>query len=284
MIAVFLPMPEAMLQSDGMSGGNEGNKRGEGHRKRLRERFENAGFSAFAPHEILELLLTLCIPRRDVKEPAKRLLERFGSLRAVLDASAEDLRTVDGIGSVTPVALRVIREAASLYLQQGVEGRDVLDSVYGIANFLRMRFAGMKCECLEIMHLDSGRRLLPNGVERLDSGGVDQVALPMRKLLESALKRGSRFIILAHNHPGGAMKFSREDIELTRNVQKAAQTLEIELCDHLLVVDDSVLSMREEGLLHQEAQTMADSISYPFSPASQRMVAESEQSPYGTSY
>ncbi len=245
----------------------------EGHRARLRERFERAGFTAFAPHEVLELLLTLCIPRHDVKMPAKRLLEKFGSLRAVLDASPEELRSVDGIGSVAPIALRIIRESASLYLQQGLEGREPLNSGWGVESFLRLRFAGMKNECVELIHLDSGRRLLPQGVERLESGTVDQVNLAPRKMLESALRRGSRFLILAHNHPGGAARFSDADIELTRAARAAAEALEIELCDHVLVVDDQVLSMREQGLF--DTPLGGGGVSF------WGMAAEPGQAPYG---
>lgn len=102
---------------------------GAGHRSRLRARFEKTGFDGFAEHEALELLLTLCIPRCDVKPRAKALLEHFGSLRAVLDASPEALRLVKGIGEVAPVALRIIRETVSLYLQQGIETAQQLSSV-----------------------------------------------------------------------------------------------------------------------------------------------------------
>ena len=63
-----------------------------GHRKRLRERFVKNGLAGFAEHEIVELLLTLAIPRADVKQPAKALLQRFGSLRGVLDAPLSEYR------------------------------------------------------------------------------------------------------------------------------------------------------------------------------------------------
>ena len=89
-----------------------------GHRQRLRERFLKSGLASLADYEVIELLLTLAIPRSDVKQAAKALIARFGDLRGILDAPIEDLGTVSGIGSVTPVALQIIKAAATLYLQQ----------------------------------------------------------------------------------------------------------------------------------------------------------------------
>ena len=95
-----------------------------GHRQRLRERFINTGLSGLADYEVIELLLILAIPRGDVKQPAKALIKRFKNLRGILDASADELRVIPGIGTATPVALRIIRAAATLYLQQNCEDRD----------------------------------------------------------------------------------------------------------------------------------------------------------------
>jgi DNA repair protein RadC len=244
-----------------------GGKLGEGHRRRLRERYQRAGLAAFSDHEVLELLLTLCIPRRDVKLPAKKLLERFGSLKAVLDATPDELSRINGIGSITPVALHIIRDAATLYLQQKIEGREVLNSDYLIGEFLRMRFAGEKSECIEILYLDSGRRLLKDGIERHEKGTVDQVLITPRKLVESALSHSAKFIIIAHNHPGGSKNFSSMDMELTWAVKSAVSAVGVELADHFLVADDKVISMRQEGFFDMPV-------------AGERMVAES-QSPYG---
>ena len=97
-----------------------------GHRQRLRERFIKSGLDGFADYEVVELLLTLAIPRSDVKRPAKALIARFGNLRGILDARIEDLRSVPGIGTVTPAAIQIIKAAATLYLQQSAEGRDSL--------------------------------------------------------------------------------------------------------------------------------------------------------------
>jgi DNA repair protein RadC len=87
-----------------------------GHRQRLRDRFLKTGFSGMAEHEVLKILLTLIIPRKDVKEPAEELLSRFGNLYGVLNAPFKKLREVKRIVIVAPVAFRIIRKAAGIYL------------------------------------------------------------------------------------------------------------------------------------------------------------------------
>ncbi len=137
-----------------------------GHRKRLRERFLKSGLAGFAEHEVIELLLTLAIPRSDVKQPAKALLERFGSLRGVLDAPLVELRSVTGVGEVAAVGLQVIRESATLYLQQASEGAEVLRDPQRLGDFWRMRIGALGHEVFAVAYLDSAYRLLRNGVER----------------------------------------------------------------------------------------------------------------------
>src|SRR5437899_9118842 len=106
-----------------------------GHRRRLRERFEKSGLEGFADYEVVELLLTLAIPRSDVKQPAKALIARFGNLRAILDAPSEELQEISGIGSVASVALKIIRGAATLYLQQSAEGEPSLADPDRLSSF-----------------------------------------------------------------------------------------------------------------------------------------------------
>ncbi|MDI9630858.1 MAG: hypothetical protein QM311_05300, partial [Acidobacteriota bacterium] len=118
----------------------------------------------------MELLLTLAIPRADVKQPAKALIARFGNLRNILDAPVEDLQTVKGLGSVTPVALKIIKAAATLYLQQSGEGEDSLAEPSRLADFWRMRIGSLQNEVFEVAYLDSGCRLLRDGVETLEEG------------------------------------------------------------------------------------------------------------------
>ncbi len=220
-----------------------------GHRKRLRERFVKAGLEGFADHEVVELLLTLAIPRSDVKRPAKALIGRFGSLRAILDAPIDELREVKGIGAVAPVALRIIRAAATLYLQQSAEGTGSVTDESQLEITWRTRIGGLRNEVFEVAYLDSGHRLLRDGIERLEEGTTDRATIYPRRVVESALRRGAAALVLAHNHPNGKVEPTEQDKLLTRALVLAAETVQIKIVDHLVVSVDAVFSFRKAGLL-----------------------------------
>ena len=220
-----------------------------GHRKRLRQRFLGSGLAGFADHEVVELLLTLAIPRRDVKQPAKALLRRFGSLRAILDAAPAELREVQGIGEAAAVALQVIREAAVVYLQQASESTEVLSDPERLHDFWRMRIGGLKHEVFAVAYLDSGRRLLRDGVELLQKGTVDRAAVYPRRVVEKALRREAAGLVLAHNHPNGNVQPSEHDRLVTRAIVLAAETVGLRVVDHVIVSPEAAFSFREAGLL-----------------------------------
>ena len=134
-------------------------------------------------------------PTQGREGQAKALLDRFGGLRAILDAPIADLQQTPGIGEVAPVALRVIREAASLYLQQRAEEATVLASPESLKSFWLTRLGGLRTAAPEVAHLDSASRLMRNGVETLEEGTVDRAAVYPRRVAEAALRR-------SHHRPG----------------------------------------------------------------------------------
>ena len=220
-----------------------------GHRQRLRDRFLKAGLDGLADYELVELLLTLAIPRSDVKQPAKALMCRFGSLKGILDAPLEELRETPGIGVVAPVALRIIRAAAARYLQQSAEGQDSLANPERLAAFWRMRMGDLPNEVFEVAFLDSAYRLLRDGVEIVAVGTIDRAVVYPRRIIESALRRRAAALVLAHNHPNGDLEPSEHDKLVTRALVLAAETVQLKIVDHLIVSADRVFSFRGAGLL-----------------------------------
>lgn len=220
-----------------------------GHRKRLRQRFLRSGLAGFADHEVVELLLTLAIPRRDVKQPAKALLRHFGSLSGMMDATPAELQKIEGIGEAAAVALQVIREAAVLYLRQASEDAEVLREPERLRGFWRMRIGGLKHEVFAVAYLDSGHRLLRDGVELLQEGTVDRAAVYPRRVVEAALRRQAAGLVLAHNHPNGNVQPSQHDKLVTRAIVLAAETVGLRVVDHLIVSAEAAFSFREAGLL-----------------------------------
>lgn len=222
----------------------------QGHRERLRQRFLKTGFEGFADYEVVELLLTLCIPRKDVKPTAKALIERFGSLKGILDARPDDLEQMPGLGTVAPIALKIVKSITELYLQQEAEGQIVLNSTDKIERFWRSRLGSYKYEVFEIAHLDSAYRLMKEGVQRLEEGIVDRAQVYPRKVIEAALKRSASGIILAHNHPSGKAYPSPQDEKLTKVLKDIADPLSIQVVDHLIITAQDVFSFRRAGLLN----------------------------------
>ena len=220
-----------------------------GHRERLRERFRTSGFAGFAEHEVVELILTLAIPRSDMKKPAKALLQRFGGLRGILDASLPELRSVKGIGEIAATALHIIRESATLYLQEVSEAEEALHDSERLSDFWRMRIGALQHEVFAVAYLDSAYRLLRNGVEVLQEGTIDRATVYPRRVVEAALKRQAAALVLAHNHPNGNVQPSEHDKIVTRAIVLAAETIRLRIIDHLIVSSKETFSFRKAGLL-----------------------------------
>ena len=184
-----------------------------------------------------------------MKKPAKALLRRFGGLRGILDASLSELQAVKGIGEIAATALHIIRESATLYLQEVSETEEALHDSERLSDFWRMRMGALKHEVFAVAYLDSGCRLLRNGVEVLQEGTIDRAAVYPRRVVEAALKRQAAAIVLAHNHPNGDVEPSEHDKIVTRAIVLAAETIRLRVVDHLIVSSKETFSFRKAGLL-----------------------------------
>ncbi len=217
-----------------------------GHRHRMRQRFFEHGLDNFDDHNILEFLLFYALPRRDTNLLAHRLMEHFGSLDAVFDATAEELMAMDGLGENAVALLRLVPEAGRRYMMRRNEPGRLILNAETAGSYLIPRFLGQRDECVLLLCLDAKMKLL--ACRELSRGDVSHAGLNLRKLAETALAHNAVNVILAHNHVGGIALPSAADKETTAQVWRFLKQMNIELTDHIIVAGDDFVSLRDDGL------------------------------------
>ncbi len=217
-----------------------------GHRDRLRERAGAGGLAALPDYEVLELLLFRSIPRGDVKPLAKQLLARFGSLGGVLGATAEDLRTVAGVGEAVALDLKLLHEATLRAAKEQVARRPVISSWSALLAYVKTALAHEAREQFRVLFLDKKNQLIADEV--MNRGTVDHAPVYPREVVRRALELSASALILVHNHPSGDPTPSAADVDMTRQVVEAGRALRISVHDHLVVGRDDVASFKALGL------------------------------------
>lgn len=219
----------------------------DGHRERMRESFRKDGLAGFSAIAALELLLGYAIPRRDTNPIAHALLDRFGSLQEVFDASEQELCEVEGIGPNTAVLIRLIPQIMRKSAVDRASEKRYLLSTQDVKDYLAPYCLYERDEVAFMLCLDTQRRVIK--CLELSRGVVNNVNIDIRRVLELALKHKASAVILAHNHPDGPAKNSREDDMVTRQVYQSLKAVGIVLIDHLIVAPDACISYRDSGAL-----------------------------------
>lgn len=220
-----------------------------GHRERLQRRFLLGGGRDMPDYELLELLLTIAIPRRDVKPLAKELIRKFGSFAEVVNAPLEELMLVKGVKENTAAVLRIVRECSVRSSWQSLRGMDapVISDFDAMVDYCRSAMAYQTVEEFRIIFLNS--KLYVIGEEIQQRGTVDQVAIHPREVIKSAMMHGASAMILVHNHPSGIVTPSKADMEITKRIKEAAEAVSIRLFDHLIISKSSVYSFHNQGFV-----------------------------------
>ena len=218
-----------------------------GHRKRLKQKFLTAGIEAFHEYEVVELLLTCAIPRKDVKPLAKDLLREFGSLKGIVDAEIGDLARISGVGEDSAIVIKFLKELAALYLKQKAKEKPQIACTSELLDYCRTAMGGKKDEEFCVIYLDAQNQIIE--FETVQKGVANQAVVYPRQVLESALRKKASALILAHNHPSGHVRPSDADIRLTKTIQDSARMLDILVHDHIIIGENRFFSFREEGLM-----------------------------------
>ena len=222
----------------------------DGHREKMRRRFLSGGLEQFADHEALELLLYYAIPRRDTNPIAHALIDRYGSLSAVLAAPVEDLQKVEGIGESAAILLKLVpRLCAKARLADADRQELILNTASRAGAYLLERFYGEQNEVIYQLCLDRKGKLL--ACKKLGEGSIASAALDVRKLVENAILHSASSVVLAHNHPSGIASPSHEDYAATDRARNALETIGVALADHIIVADGDFVSLAESGYLEK---------------------------------
>jgi DNA repair protein RadC len=220
---------------------------GAGHRARLRQRLFEGGPDALHDHELVEYLLGLAFPRRDTKDIAKRLIERFGGYGALLSADAESIMRIGEVTEGMAAAIKIAQASALRLLKEPVKDRPVLGSWQALLDYLHADLAHNPVERVRVLFLNSKNMLIRD--EPMSEGSVDEAAVYVREIVRRALDCHATAIILVHNHPSGDPQPSQQDIKLTREIVEACRHLRITVHDHVIIGTSGRSSLKAMGLI-----------------------------------
>lgn len=221
----------------------------EGHRRRLKERFNQSGLSAFLDYEIVELLLTLGTARKDCKPQAKEAISRFRTLRGVLEAPREELQKIKGITAHNVFVIKFMHELAREFLREQVLDKPYCRSSREVFDYLYHSMRDLRKEVFKVMFLDSQNRVVE--IEDLFEGTLNASAIYPREIIQSAVKHNAGALIFVHNHPAGNPQPSDSDRQITQALVFAGNIMELKVLDHIIIGENRYFSFADAGLIEE---------------------------------
>ncbi len=218
-----------------------------GHRERVRERYLAEGLDGFKDHEVLELLLFYCIPKRDTNPVGHAILREFGTLGALFEADPRDIARRCNLSVSTAILLTMAGPLTRRFLKQRWGDRPVLGTSSRAGEYAVSLFAGRPYEVFYVICLDAQNRV--NHAALVHEGTLNEAPVYPRIIVEAALRHKANSVILSHNHPGGSLTASGPDIDVTRRIRAALNPIAIPVVDHIIVAGEQYASLAEQGLL-----------------------------------
>ena len=218
-----------------------------GHRKRVRTKFLASLGKELHEYELLEILLFSAFPRQDTKPMAKKLLAKFGSISAIINADVEMLKTVDGVAEAAVVNLKIIAEIINRVLKDRAKSKPVLDNWQAVVNHATAALADLTYEVFRVLFLNKNFELIED--ELLGIGENDHVQISIKSLVKKSLLLHASSVVLLHNHPTSDLRASASDIKTTSEICAALKPLNIAVLDHLIVGKNGIFSFKQEGIL-----------------------------------
>lgn len=220
-----------------------------GHRERLRKKFLD---DKITKQEMLELLLTYAIPRRDVRVLSRQLYKKYGNIPQLLNTPFEFLIENDGVKENTAVLFKLIHEIMKLEYKYVLGEAPIFHNYEQLCTYCRLVVGGKNIEEFHVLYLDKDYKLIKDDLH--SKGTVDWAAVYVREIVKRALELNAHSVLLLHNHPNPDVSFSMQDFEITAQTENALGVFSISLYDHLLVSGGTVYSARNLGLLNKHTK------------------------------
>lgn len=218
-----------------------------GHRDRVKNKYLSIGIDNLYHHEILELLLFYAIPRKDTNEIAHRILEKYNTISGVFEASPQDLAQISGVGKNAATLISLAGDILRVVQKDKLKGKPLLDNTDKAGEFIKNLFCGYNHEVFYAVFLNTRSKVI--SYEKICEGTINELPVYPRNIVQAALRNNAYAVILAHNHPGGILAPSGADVDSTRVITKALNSIDIKLRDHIIIAGDKFSSFMEMGLL-----------------------------------
>lgn len=214
-----------------------------GHRQRMRDTYKSVGIDGMDDAKVLELYLSLVIPRKDVRELSYRLINAFGSLRGVFSADVTQLMMVDGVGENTAVLISLCSDIQNRIGQDDGNNNLQLNSASKTIEYASSRLSALKQEKMLIIALDNNSGII--NTTFIKTGGVNFLDANPNEILRFLLYSNASGVVIAHNHPNGDCEPSNSDIYFNYEFMELMRKVEIQFLDHIVVGIDGAVSMRQ---------------------------------------
>ncbi|PCI21727.1 MAG: hypothetical protein COB62_02665 [Piscirickettsiaceae bacterium] len=215
--------------------------------ERPREKLLQKGSAALSDAELLAIFLRTGVKGLSAVDLSRSLLSQFGSLKTLMHASQQEFCQGHGLGAAKYVQLQAVLEMARRHLHETIQEKNILNSPKDTKDFLRSHLAHREQEVFACLYLNNKHHVIC--FEELFYGTIDNATVHPREVVKSTLKYNAAAVIFAHNHPSGDPEPSQSDIDITTQLKKALELIDVRVLDHLIVGADDVVSLAERGLI-----------------------------------
>jgi len=214
--------------------------------ERPRERLQKFGAEALSAQELLALILGRGIAGESVMVTVQRLLSTFGNVKAISEASLEELSQVRGIGLAKATQIKATFELAKRS-EVEVGEKIFIKTAEDAVKLVKPKLKDKKKEYFLILSLDSRNNLIK--ISEISIGSLNANLVHPREIFKEAIQALANSIILIHNHPSGDAIPSKDDIDITKQLIDAGEIMGITILDHIVIGNQDYKSMKDKELL-----------------------------------